>query len=397
MSPSTRSRLARITAVLLVVAALAVGGPLASRFLNSLGVPTIQVTGNMEATQVDVSAKIAGRILSLRVREGDRVTEGQLLVRLDGAELKAEVERAEAALKSAEAQLRDLLAGARRQEIEEARATVDRAQSQLNDLLAGARREEIEQAREAVRSAEATRVWTERDLKRAQELFAKELIAMQEVDRARQAYEVAVAQERSARANLQMVEAGPRRDQIEAARAQLKAVRDHLDLLLAGPRPFQVEAARGQVSQARAALDLAGSRLREAAIASPINGVVLRKNLEAGEMANSGVSILTLVDPTDLWLRAYVPETDIGRIKVGMAARITIDAYKDRTFSGKITEIASEAEFTPKNVQTKKERVNLVFRIKIAVDNPEGILKPGMPVDARIRWTPDAPWGAGRP
>jgi len=384
VSPSTRSRLARITAVLLVVAALAVGGPLASRFLNSLGVPTIQVTGNMEATQVDVSAKIAGRILSLRVREGDRVTEGQLLVRLDGAELKAEVERAEAALKSAEAQLRDLLAGARRQEIEEARATVDRAQSQLNDLLAGSRREEIEQAREAMRSAEATRVWTERDLKRAQELFAKELIAMQEVDRARQAYEVAVAQERSARANLQMVEAGPRRDQIEAARAQLKAVRDHLDLLLAGPRPFQVEAARGQVSQARAALDLAGSRLREAAIVSPINGVVLRKNLEAGEMANSGVSILTLVDPTDLWLRAYVPETDIGRIKVGMAARITIDAYKDRTFSGKITEIASEAEFTPKNVQTKKERVNLVFRIKIAVDNPQGLLKPGMPADADI-------------
>lgn len=384
MSPSTRSRLARITAVLLVVAALAVGGPLASRFLNSLGVPTIQVTGNMEATQVDVSAKIAGRILSLRVREGDRVTEGHLLVRLDDAELKAEAERAEAALKSAEAQLRDLLAGARREEIEEARATADRAQSQLNDLLAGARREEIEQAREAVRSAEATRVWTERDLQRAQELFAKELIAMQEVDRARQAYEVAVAQERSARANLQMVEAGPRRDQIEAARAQLKAARDHLDLLLAGPRPFQVEAARGQVSQARAALDLAGSRLREAAILSPINGVVLRKNLEAGEMANPGVSILTLVDPTDLWLRAYVPETDIGRIKVGMAARITIDAYKDRTFSGKITEIASEAEFTPKNVQTKKERVNLVFRIKIAVDNPEGLLKPGMPADADI-------------
>ena len=384
MSPWTRSRLARIVGVLLVVAALAVGGPFALRILNSGGAPAIQVTGNMEAMQVDVSAKIAGRILSLRVREGDRVTEGHLLVRLDDAELKAEVERAEAALKSAEAQLRDLLAGARRQEIEEARATVDRAQSQLNDLLAGSRREEIEQAREAVRSAEATRVWTERDLKRAQELFAKELIAMQEVDRARQAYEVAVAQERSARANLQMVEAGPRRDQIEAARAQLKAARDHLDLLLAGPRPFQVEAARGQVSQARAALDLAGSRLREAAIVSPINGVVLRKNLEAGEMANPGVSILTLVDPTDLWLRAYVPETDIGRIKVGMAARITIDAYKDRTFSGKITEIASEAEFTPKNVQTKKERVNLVFRIKIAVDNPQGLLKPGMPADADI-------------
>ncbi|MBI2152940.1 MAG: efflux RND transporter periplasmic adaptor subunit [Candidatus Rokubacteria bacterium] len=384
MHPSTRSRLLRTAAVLLVVAALGIGGPLVSRILNSRGVPTIQVTGNMEATQVDVSAKIAGRILSVRVREGDRVTEGQPLVRLDDAELRAEVERAEAALKSAEAQLQDLLAGARRQEIEEARATVARAQSQLNDLLAGSRREEIEQAREAVRSAEVTRVWTERDLRRAEELFKKELIAAQEVDRARQAYEVALAQERSVRANLQMVEAGPRRDQVEAARAQLKAAQDRLDLLLAGPRPFQVEAARGQVTQARAALDLAGSRLRETTIVSPINGVCLRKNLEVGEMANPGVSILTLVDPTDIWLRAYVPETDIGRIKIGMAARITIDAFKDRTFTGKITEIASEAEFTPKNVQTKKERVNLVFRIKIALDNPEGLLKPGMPADADI-------------
>jgi HlyD family secretion protein len=358
VSPSTRSRLARIVAVLLVVAALAVGGPFALRLLNSGGAPAIQVTGNMEATQVDASAKIAGRILSLRVREGDRVTEGQVLVRLDAAELKAEVERAEAALKSAEAQLRDLLAGARREEIEEARATADRAQSQLNDLLAGARREEIEQAREAVRSAEATRMWTERDFKRAEELFKKELIAMQEVDRARQAYEVAVAQERSARANLELLEAGP--------------------------RPYQVEAARAQVTQAKGTLDFAQSRLREATISAPINGVVLRKNMEVGETANSGVSILTLVDPTDLWLRAYVSETDIGRIKVGMAARITIDAYRDRQFAGKITEIASQAEFTPKNVQTKKERVNLVFRIKIAVENPEGVLKPGMPADAEI-------------
>lgn len=384
MNPSTRSRLLRGAAVLLVVAGLGIGGPLVSRLLNSRGVPTIQVTGNMEALQVDVSAKIAGRILSLRVREGDRVTEGQLLARLDDAELRAEVERAEAALKTALAQLRDLLAGARREEIEEARATVARAEAQLRDLLAGSRREEIEQAREAVRSAEATRAWTERDFKRAQELFQKELIAAQEVDKARQAYEVAVAQERSTRANLQMVEAGPRRDQIDAARAQLKAARDRLDLLLAGPRPYQVEAARGQVTQARAARDAAQSRLRESTIVSPINGVVLRKNLEAGEMANPGGSILTLVDPTDIWLRAYVPETEIGRIKVGMAARITIDAYRDRVFTGKITEIASEAEFTPKNVQTKNERVNLVFRIKIAVDNPQGFLKPGMPADAEI-------------
>ncbi len=330
--PATRSRLVRGAAAVIVLLVLGVAGSYAVRLLNSRGRPTIQVTGNMEATQVDVSAKITARIISLKVREGDRVTEGQLLLRLDDTDLRADTDRSGAALGSAEAQLRD--------------------------LLAGARREEIEQAREALRSATATRVWTERDFRRAQELFQKELIATQDVDRARQAYEVAVAQERSARANLELLEAGP--------------------------RPWQVEAARGQVTQAKAALEFARSRLAEATILSPINGVVLRKNLEAGETANPGVSILTLVDPTDLWLRAYVPETDIGKIKVGMVARITVDAFRDRSFAARITEIASEAEFTPKNVQTKKERVNLVFRIKIAVDNPEGFLKPGMPADAEI-------------
>ena len=332
MTPATRTRLLRGAAALILLLILGFAGFYAPRFLAGRGGATIAVTGTMEATQVDVSAKIVGRILSLRVREGDRVTEGQLLIRLDDTDLRAEADRAEAALRTAEAQLRD--------------------------LLAGARREEIEQAREALRSATATRVWAERDFRRAEELFRKELIAAQEGDRARQAYEVAVAQERSARANLELVEAGP--------------------------RPHQVEAARAQVTQAKGTLDFAQSRLREATISAPINGVVLRKNMEVGETANSGVSILTLVDPTDLWLRAYVSETDIGRIKVGMAARITIDAYRDRQFAGKITEIASQAEFTPKNVQTKKERVNLVFRIKIAVENPEGLLKPGMPADAEI-------------
>jgi len=138
------------------------------------------------------------------------------------------------------------------------------------------------------------------------------------------------------------------------------------------------------VRQARAALSLALSRLKETEIASPIAGVVLRKNLEVGETANPGVGILTLVDPRDIWLRAYVPEAEVGRIKVGQPARVKIDAFRDRVFPGKIIEIASEAEFTPKNVQTQKERVNLVFRIKVGVENPDGTLKPGMPADAEI-------------
>lgn len=384
MNPATRARLTRGALILAGLVLIGVAGSYGVAVLNSRSAPLLLVTGTIEATQVEVSAKYVGRIVELLAREGAEVSRGQLLVRLADEELRAEVERSEAAVRNAQAQLQDLLAGARKEEIEEARATVERARAQLDDLLAGARREEVEQARQNLQSATATREWTERDFRRAQELYQKELIAAQEVDRARQAYEVAVALERSAREHLELVLAGSRPHQIEAARAQLKAAQDRLNLLLAGPRPHLVEAARAQVSQAQGAVALALSRLKEAEISSPIRAVVLRKNLDMGETANPGVSILTLLDPRDLWLRAYVPVTEIGRIKVGQPAKITIDAFKNRAFAGKIIEIASEAEFTPKNVQTQKERVNLVFRIKIGVENPEGILKPGMPADADI-------------
>jgi HlyD family secretion protein len=321
----------RLAALAALAVAIALVATWAVRGLNG-DTGALSVTGTVEATQVDLSAKITGRVVELLVREGQPVERGQLLARLGDTELAAEVRRAEAALATAEAQLRDLLAGPRQQEIEQARA--------------------------ALRNATVTREWTERELRRVRELFGKDLVAAQEVDRAQQAYEVAVANEVAARERLALVEAGP--------------------------RPHEVEAARARVAEARAALTLAQARLAEARLVSPITGLVLRKNVEVGETVNPGVSILTLMDPRDLWVRAYVPEIDIGRVKLGQEARITVDAYPGRAFAGTVSEIASEAEFTPKNVQTRKERVNLVFRIKIAVRNPDGVLKPGMPADAEI-------------
>ncbi len=321
---------------LAVVAALVLaGGLVVSAAARRLGLhdPTIGVTGTIEALQVDVSPKITGRIVERTVREGERVSRGQLLVRLDDDELVAEARRAEAAVRTAEAKLRDLLAGARSQE--------------------------IEQARQALANATATRVWTERDYSRTMELFKKDLIAAQEVDRARQAYEVAKANEIGSREKLALVEAGA--------------------------REYEVVAARAQVAEARAAQALAERRLEQTRLVSTLDGVVLHKNMEVGETAVPGQSILTLMDPRDLWLRAYVPETEIARVKLGQPATLAVDAFPGRVFQGTVSEIASEAEFTPKNVQTKKERVNLVFRVKIAVQNPDGTLKPGLPADAEIR------------
>jgi HlyD family secretion protein len=381
------ARAARLLAVAVLVAAVGLTATWAAR---RFGAPdrALHVTGTVEGTQVDVSAKVAGRIVELAVRDGQRVERGQLIARLDAAELDADVHRAEAAVRTATARLRELEAGTRSEEIREAEARVARAEAQLADLLAGARGPEIEQARAGLRNATATRDGTERDYRRVRELFAKELVAAQEVDRAKQAYDVAVANEHGARERLALVEAGPRAHEVEAARAEVRAAKERVALLRAGPRAEAIDAARAQVGEARASAELARARRAEARLVAPITGVVLRKNLERGETVTPGTSIVTLLDPDDLWVRAFVPETDVGRVRVGQPAAVTVDAYPGREYPGTISEIAAEAEFTPRNVQTRKERVNLVFRVKITVANPDGVLKPGLPADAVLRPSP---------
>jgi HlyD family secretion protein len=372
-----------VAAVVVVVVAAGLGAGWALRHLDREPAP-VAVTGVIEAVQVDIAARITGRIVELPVRQGESVERGQLLVRLDPTELAAEVRRADAAVQMAAAQLRDLRAGARSQEIEEAEARLTRAEAQLRDLQAGARPQEIEQARAGVNNAAATRVMTEREFARVRDLFSRELVAAQDVDRARQAFEVAQANERAARERLALAEAGPRPHEVEAARAEVRAARERVALLRAGPRPDAVAAAEAQLAEARAAAALARARLAETTIVAPVSGLVLRKNAERGETATPGLPLLTLMDPTDMWLRAYVSETDVGRVRVGQRAVIRVDAYPERGFDATVSEVGSRAEFTPRNVQTKKERVNLVFRVRLAVRDGEGILKPGMPADAEL-------------
>ena len=420
-------------AVVALLVAVAVAG-LWALSRREGGSPELRVSGTLEGTQVELGAKTVARVLEVRVREGSRVRRGDTLIVLDGAEAAAEVARLEAGLGVARAQLRDLLAGARREEVAEARAMVARAEAQVADLLAGTRREElaaarqavaqaearlrdleagartqeVEQARSAVTSAAATREMAEREYQRFQRLFDAGLVAASDRDRAWQTYEVARAQDRTAREQLALVqagargeqveaaraevrqardrlrllEAGPRPDQVDAARAELRAAQDRLALLEAGPRPGQVETARARAAEAEAALGQARVRLADTTVTAPLDGVVLSRNLEPGATATPGVAVLTLLDPRDLWLRAYVAETDVGRIRLGQAARLSVDAFPAETFEARVGEIASEAEFTPRNVQTQKERVHLVFRVKLTVDSRDGRLKPGMPADA---------------
>ena len=169
-----------------------------------------------------------------------------------------------------------------------------------------------------------------------------------------------------------------------SAEAKEKDAAERLALLRKGPRKEQVEAARARALQARKALDLAETQLGYAELRSPVTGVVLSKAAEPGEVLPAGAPVVTAADLSTVWVRAYVEETDLGRVKLGQQASVTVDAFPGKSFPGRVAFISSEAEFTPRAVQTKGERVKLVYRVKVDVANPDMDLKPGMPADVAI-------------
>lgn len=293
----------------------------------------IKVSGTIEVTDVAASFKIPGRITERLVDEGDTVKAGQVIARLDETDQAHEV-------------------AARRAETEAARAA-------LAELEAGSRREEIGQADAALQRTKADEERLQIDFNRVEALFKKEVVPARDLDNARSRYQSAKAAVREAAERLTLVRKGPRRETIDQAKARLR--------------------------DAEAALALAHSRLGYTTLTSPADGVVLSKNAEPGELVAAGTPVVTIGDITRAWLRAYISETDLGRVKIGQPARITSDTWPGKAYDGRVAFISPQAEFTPKSVQTEKERVKLVYRIKIDVPNPRGELKPGMPADAAIQ------------
>ena len=386
----------------------------------------LRVSGNIEATTVGVSFKLAGRVTARLVDEGDVVKAAQPIATLDDEELRHEVALRAAQAEAAAQQVQDLKAWSRPQEVRQAEAAVQEAQAALEQgeaavtqagsglrqaearlaaLEAGSRPQEIAAAEATVRAAMAHAEHLKIERLRAEALVRSQAITQQECDAAVAAHDVAVAQVAEAQERLKLLREGPRKEDVDAGRAardqarancqQTGAARDAaraalaraqaaLDLAKAGPREHQLTLAEERVKEAQAALQLAQARLAWCRLASPISGVVVSKNVEPGEYVAAGTAIVTVADLDDIWLRAYVDETELGRVKLGQRAQLTTDTFPGKTYQGRLTFISPEAEFTPKTVQTQKERVKLVYRVKIRVANPERELKPGMPADAEI-------------
>jgi HlyD family secretion protein len=320
---------ARIAAVALLAALAAL--PACTR-QNGARAGDLVLSGNIEVTDAQLGFKTPGRVAARLVSEGERVAAGQLIARLDDSEQAQELALRRAELAAAQAALADLAAGSRPQEIAAAEAT-------LHSIAAERDRARL-------------------DFARQQELFKHDAISSRDLETAQAQLKVAEAR---------VAEAGER----------LKLVRE-------GPRVETINQARARVEQARAALALAEVRLDNTKLTSPLAGVVLSHNIEPGEFVAAGTPVVTVADTAHLWVRAYLNQTDLGRIRHGQKVAVRTDTFPDKTYEGTVGFIASEAEFTPKTVQTPKERVKLVFRIKVDVANPNDELKAGMPADVVI-------------
>jgi HlyD family secretion protein len=295
----------------------------------------IRVSGNIEATEVDVGFKIPGRIISFSIQEGDWVEKGKILAKLEDEDLHQRFMLAQATLNSAQAKLNKLLAGARPEELKEAEAVLYQAKSDLENKQA--------------------------HHERMKPLFERGVIPKETLDNVETGYKIAKANFQRATENYNLVKEGPRKEDIEDAKAQ--------------------------VEQSRASLKLAETQLTYTVLHSPMPGVVLVKSSEIGEVVNPGTSILTLADLANVWLKAYIPETELSKVKWGQEVIVTTDLRPKKEYHGKIAYISSQAEFTPKSIQTEKERVTLVYRIKVDIANPDRELKPGMPADGKILLT----------
>ena len=383
----TTEKLFRPQKILPVVAIILVAGfaILIWRLINSRDhARTIRVSGNIEITDAELSFKIPGLVNARLVDEGETVQRGQLVARLDSTELAQDVSLRKAEVQAAQAALAELEAGSRPEEITAARAAADQAKARLEELQAGSRPQELASAAAASASAAADARRLHEDFQRYSGLYQKQLVSTQQYDAARTAAEMAQARARQAKEQFDLVKEGPRQEEIEQARAAYAQAEDRYTLVKKGPRLEDIEQARARLEQARQSLAVTDTQLGYATLASPLSGVVLSKSIEAGENVAAGTPIVTVGDLENVWLRAYVNETDLGRVKLGQRVRVTTDTYPGKAYDGRVSFISSQAEFTPKSVQTEKVRVKLVYRIKVDIQNQNMELKPGMPADAVI-------------
>jgi HlyD family secretion protein len=385
----------RIIVIIVVLAAVAAGVYAYRSGIGRTPDDRIMVSGNIELTEVNIAFKTAGRLIERTVDEGDSVKKGQIVARLDRAELEAQRAREAAGLASAQEQLAQAqtaleweqanLAG----DVQQRKADLASNESRLQELKNGSRPQEIQESRATVEAAQSELDRAKRDWDRAQTLYKNDDISTEQFDQYRNRWQSADAAIKQAQQRDALVQAGPRVEVVQAAEGQVEKARGALKMADANTleikrREQELVTRRDEIERAKASLALIDAQLADTIAYSPVDGVVLVKSADVGEVLGVGTTVVTVGDIDHPWLRGYVNETALGKIKVGAKAKVTTDSYPGKVYDGRVSFIASEAEFTPKQIQTQEERVKLVYRIKIELDNPRRELKSNMPADAQI-------------
>jgi HlyD family secretion protein len=382
----------------LILLALVVGAGAAIYAFRGGGRDTtnrLVVSGNIELTEVNIAFKTSGRLIERTVTEGDLVKKGQILARLDRDQLTAQRERESAGVLASESQLAQARTALEWQratvaaDIEQRKADLAANEARFSELRNGARPQERLDAKAAVDAAQAEADRARKDFERAQVLHKNDDISTSQFDQYRMRADSAEAAVKSAREREALVLAGPRAEVVTAQAAQVERARAAVRMAEANAiemkrREQELNTRRAEAARSKASVALIDTQLADTVAVSPVDGIVLVKAADVGEVLAPGTTVMTVGDIDHPWLRGYVNETDLGKVKIGSKVRITTDSYKGKIYNGRVTFISSEAEFTPKQIQTQQERVKLVYRVKIEVENPNHELKSNMPADAEI-------------
>lgn len=329
--------------VVLVIFTLSVLG---YRYFNHPA-DTDTYSGTIEGTEFPVQPELGGRIINLPIQEGQAIKAGDTLAKLDDSQAVISLNTAKSQQTQAQAKLNDLLGGARAEEIRRLQDVLDQAEANATGLAQNLQFEE-------------------NNLDNDQKLYASGAISKQVLD-------------------AQQNKCDTLKSQYEGAQASVKAAQAGLDQAQAGNTQPTIQAQQAAVDMAAQSVKGAELTLSKLTIKSPAGGQILYKHVELGQVVNPGTTLVTILDPNDLWLKIYIPEAKLNQVKVGGTAIISVDSYPDKKFKGKVQYISDQAEFTPKNVQTKEERTTTVYAVKISVTEGKDQLKAGMPADVTLQ------------
>ena len=358
----------RLILILVIAAAVAAAAVATNWFRRDTA---LQGSGTVEARDIRVGSKIGGRIDKVLVREGDRVQPGQVLITFDDKELQAALQQSHAAAQKAQR-------GFRPEEIAEARASAAQAKADYEQRINGYRKEDIGAAQADLDRAKADEVRTHLDFARYEALAKKDLVSKQQRDTAEAAWRIATATTQNAQHKLDELRHGYRPEEIASALAHYQQTQATLEKLERGNR-------REDVDLAKAAYSYDEARFRERQVVAPSEATVEVLDVRPGDLIAPNTPVATLLEADQIYIRIYIPETEIGLVKIGQAAEVRVDSFPKKVFDGEVEQINQQAEFLPRNVQTRDERVHQVFGVKVRIKDPSGRILAGMAADVKLK------------